>query len=297
MKKYIFSLLVVTSTSTLLAYVLPSTDDLISRFKMYRDIVQPVQGSIPKVIEVPSIHQTYVSGSLVVDTTNNTRVPVNTSLRWKKVSTENSVVSEEFPAITDKDQSTFTTYEYTPLSHEVRIKVTSRNGPITSSRMSLILDSYVTAPDTIELYTTDNFSRRSVVAKRSLSSLDFYFPKTQSTNWEIVLSYTQPLRIKEIVLHDDNARTEETVESVRLQFLAQPNTTYRIYEDDGRATTSRLAIQNYEDSSIANIPQNKIQTVSAGKAVVNTFYKEVDTDSDSYLMFEIIVQLFLIQTN
>lgn len=314
MKKYIIYTLIIGSISTLFAAD-ADIDMLISHFQVYKDVQMPIAGTIPGVIEVPALYTTYTSGFLVVDQTSHKHIPANTYITWKTNDTENKVLSKEFPKLTDENEDTYSSFAYTPSNHEAHIKLTATHGPVTSSRISLTLDSYVEAPDTVELYAIENGVKRSVIAKRDLSSLDFYFPKTESEEWELVLNYTQPLRIREVKIYDDNKKIETTPQSISLRFLAQPKTNYRIYEDDGRATTTNAistykstntytkdpsithlppyrmygdygmasttkSFETYEDPSIMYLAQDAIQKVSATKVVINPLYKETDTDGD-----------------
>lgn len=265
------------SIGTLLA---ADIDLQISQFKLYRDVLTPVTGTIPEVVEVPTLNPTYTSGFLIVDQSTHTRVPTNTFLTWKKTEIENMVESDGFPKLTDNNQETYASYAYTATNHEASIMLTATDGPVTSSRISITLDSYVEAPDTVELYALIGGVRRTVVAKRPLSSLDFYFPETESEEWELVLNYTQPLRIREVKLHDANKRVEQVPETVVLRFLAQPKTSYRIYENDEKITSASLQ-ETREDSSILNIPQNKIRKVTPKNVEMNTLYREPDADGDT----------------
>ena len=116
-------------------------------------------------------------------------------------------------------------------SGQVQIIIQS-SVPIMSSGLSVLLANNVALPNSIQIRALVDGQERIVLANKILEKETIRFPQTLSEKWIIFLSYSQPLRIGEIKLHQDNI-TKISTQAVR--FLAQPNHSYKIYFDPDRS--------------------------------------------------------------
>ncbi|MBT7929696.1 hypothetical protein HN682_07255 [Candidatus Peregrinibacteria bacterium] len=103
--------------------------------------------------------------------------------------------------------------------------------PITSSSLSVLLDNHVALPTYIEIRAIVNGQDRIIVAKKKMHQQTIFFPKITSDSWAVVLTYGQPLRINELRFSLEDVSTEQ---SRILRFLAQPDSSYRIYLNPDR---------------------------------------------------------------
>jgi hypothetical protein len=102
------------------------------------------------------------------------------------------------------------------------------NHLIRTSQINLRLDRFVSLPNTISISYLDPVTGESVVAlaESDMRRTNVTFPEIISNDILITLTYTQPLRISEIIVQDKNQVIER---NQGLRFLAQPNTGYDIY--------------------------------------------------------------------
>lgn len=129
----------------------------------------------------------------------------------------------EFPLLTENE------------SAEVLIIINSQT-PITSSFLTLILDNNVALPNSITIRAIVDNQEKIILANQKLYQQTVYFPKTTSDKWKIIFNYSQPLRISELRLNQDNV---EKLTYRSLRFLAQLNHSYRIYLDPDRLVNYR----------------------------------------------------------
>jgi len=87
----------------------------------------------------------------------------------------------------------------------IRIVVNSSRA-ITSSSLTLLLDSHVALPTSIEIRAQVNGRDTIVVARRPITQSTVQFPRTTTARWTITLTYSQPLRIAELKLAQENHR-------------------------------------------------------------------------------------------
>lgn len=143
--------------------------------------------------------------------------------------------------------------------------------PVTSSAVIAILDNYVALPNYIEVIATVNGQEKTILSKKEMDQNTIHFPKTTSSRWVVSYWYSQPLRITEFKLvQEDNSKN--TLNSVR--FLAQPGHSYRVYFDPDRyviapvGESANLSLAK----EVINLPNISTQN--------NPEYIIADTDND-----------------
>lgn len=171
----------------------------------------------------------------------------------------------------DKDIRTYADF---PLPNdrqgEVQLTLTSVT-PIISSSLMLLLDNNVAMPTSIEIRASVDNQERIVVAKKAMTQSTINFPQTTSDYWKIDMTFSQPLRISELRLIQDNAKRSSTR---TLRFLAQPGHAYRIYFDPDKSIT----IPVREMGNLASAKE--VLAVKASQPQNNPNYVIADSDND-----------------
>lgn len=171
----------------------------------------------------------------------------------------------------DGDASTFADFVLPETGQgQTRLVLTSSKS-ITLNKITLLLDQYVALPTSIEVRAVAESGEKIVLARSRMQGTTVVFPKTSAREWNISLTYGQPLRISELVLNDEDGE----VSSIRvLRFLAQPNHSYRIYFDADRSVLMRVGeVGNlFSDADVMHLATIPAQS--------NTGYVLADTDGD-----------------
>ena len=144
--------------------------------------------------------------------------------------------------------------------------------PVESSSLVLELDQYVALPTRVTLSASlSGEPEHIVVAPKSISGSTITFPKTTATLWTIILEYAQPLRINELRLVQDAAERSLVK---RVRFLAQPQSTYKIFHDADRSEYIETpeAGNLYDDTGVLKLP--------VAASTQNEGYREADVDQD-----------------
>lgn len=148
-------------------------------------------------------------------------------------------------ALFDDRQETFASFEVTRgETNQAEIQITTEE-PLSVAWMQTSLAQGVTSPNTIEIVAEVDGQERIVLAE---TRFDFRvnFPETRSDSWTIRYTYTQPLRINNILLDE---MVVPTLMSQEIEFVALPNTTYQILADPqtSRAVPTQAAHTDYTE--------------------------------------------------
>ncbi len=144
--------------------------------------------------------------------------------------------------------------------------------PFTSSSLSLILAPHVALPTTVEIKAVVNGQERVVVASRRLPGPTIDFPATAAAAWRIAFTYSQPLRLAELLLRQDDA---ENLVRQGVRFLAQPGHSYRVYFDADRPVPHSLGDESANLAGAQEVLEFSPQTV-----LPNPEYIIADVDGD-----------------
>lgn len=144
--------------------------------------------------------------------------------------------------------------------------------PIKSSSLYLNLDNHVALPYSVAINARVDGKWVTALAKTYVSNSYITFPQRTSDEWRVELSHSQPLKIREMSLVDDNyveAAGEDVV------WLARPGETYKIYTDAAAYTPIRTG-------ESGDLLENKDEIVVAtlGQKQTNSTFKEPDDDDD-----------------
>lgn len=228
----------VVSTVNAQSQTQDSVSTIINAYRFYKDIDR-ILINVPTVVEVP-LGDEFIErfDFAILDKTTNSFEPhffkQETSVSETPVSAvTNPGINNEWFMVDGNVQ----TYSDFPLPENTQghtqIILTSTK-PIISSALTILLDNNVALPTSIQIRALVNGQNKIVLASKGMSQNTIRFPRTESNNWTVDLTFGQPLRISELRLIQENV-TKTNSRFVR--FLAQPEHTYRIYFDPDRQST------------------------------------------------------------
>lgn len=276
--KYIFLILIILGFSgTALALVATQNIVLVdsSAFRQYKDIIPPSL-IVPTVVEVPFVERfANTFDFLVLDTETNAPVPY---LVVKKAKTNQPSISLIVGdsgilgnSMIDGDTDTFHEFSLPENGRGAVSLVLKGENPLTLSGLTLLLDNYVALPTSIEVRALISGQEMIILASTKMQNNSVVFPKTTAKEWKISLTHGQLLRIKELVLKDDDIRIEN---SQALRFLAQPGREYRIFFDADRA----VHLETGESGNLSHDKDTRILQSVLPQS--NIKYVLADTDGD-----------------
>ncbi len=180
--------------------------------------------------------------------------------------------------LVDADPHTMVDYAFSPQS-ENKISISLKaEGPVTSSKLILELDSNVALPSTVMIVAVAaDGTEKIVVAEKKLFSEVINFPQTTSDTFVVTFSYGQPLRISELRLVQDKVESE-ALRSVR--FLMQPNNNYVLYFNPDRT----FAINTTEPGNLRD--DEGVRVLKRSTPQQNPAYIEADVDGDGVIDIE-----------
>ncbi|TSC70875.1 MAG: Thrombospondin 3-like protein [Parcubacteria group bacterium Gr01-1014_70] len=146
--------------------------------------------------------------------------------------------------------------------------ITSR--PITSSGIVLVLDDHVALPSTVEIRAVVDSQMRIVFKEDEITENSIRFPRVISSQWLVLFSYAQPLRVSELRILDEN--TPMIKKGVR--FLAQPSRIYRLYLDSDRS------LRPFTNQSANLSIDEGVLRLFATPSMPNPLYRPADIDED-----------------
>lgn len=249
-------------------------NSVISAYRKYKDI-DNLSIKVPTVVEVSLADQFIERFNFAVqDKNSNLFEPYYFNQKILKFDTPIGVNTNPLSMaglISDGNTSTYAEFSLPANAQGFTNIVLLSQEPVTSSAVTAILDNYVALPNYIEVTATVNGQEKVVLAKKEVSQNTVRFPKTTSNRWIISYWYSQPLRITEFKLvQEDNSKN--TLNSIR--FLAQPGHSYRIYFDPDKYVSASVG-------ESANLSLAKeVVSLSNISAQNNPAYILADTDND-----------------
>jgi hypothetical protein len=254
------------------------TDGAIEAFRKVKDI-PPIEEVVPTVAEMPFSEAALERATFLLLNVATGR-PEAYSYRQEvfanKIPVNVMVIGTAFigngPALADDNQNTSVSFSVgdNPQDNVAIIALRSESA-VTSSRLSLNLDSNVALPHSVEIRATGAQGEAVVVAKTALTSPVILFPKTTATEWRVTLWYSQPLRITELQLNQEGL---EVVRRANIRFLAQPNASYELYFDADRHVQIRTPEAGNLSADVGVVKISETATRTNGKYVI------ADGDSD-----------------
>ena len=198
--------------------------------------------------------------SLFLEKTQETRVAVRTEATAARVG-----------LMSDGNTSTFAEFSLPEDAQgQTRIRLTGDTA-ITSSSISILLDTFVALPTTIEIRVMKDGVEQILLATTKMQGQTVRFPKTTAKEWIVSLTYGQPLRIAELRLVQEQASAQN---SRMVRFLAQPLHDYTLYFDADRY----VQIPVGEAGNLSS--DDNVRTLPVIPAIKNSAYVVADTDTD-----------------
>jgi hypothetical protein len=248
-------------------------NEVISSFKQFKDVTD-ASILVPTVVEVPFDGEFLERQQFaVLDTTTTAFQPYYFLTQGNRVSlsASSNAVSGTSMRMLDDNYATYAEFSLPEDTQGVAHVTLSSAVPITSSSLTVLLDSHVALPTSIEIRAQVSSSNKIVVAKTKMTSATVKFPKTTSDRWTITFTHGQPLRITELRLEQEGASITSTQ---GLRFLAKPNHSYRVYFNPDRA----VAVTTGESGNLKNDEGVIRLVVIPGQN--NSQYVRADIDSD-----------------
>ncbi len=276
----LFLSFVFVGTLTANAQELPqnTTSSVINAYRFYKDI-DSISIKVPTVVEIPFADEFIERFSFAVlnkDTSSwephffkqetlVNKTPVT-------VSTRPNVASASL--MNDNDTQTYADFPLLESTRGIAQIILLSANQITASSLTVLLDSNVVLPNFIEISAEVDGQERIVVASRRMDQQTVSFPQTTSSRWTITFIFSQPLRISELQLHQDNASKNSTR---AIRFLAHPSHSYRIYFDPDRTVSAPVG----EAGNL--IYAKDFIVISSGSSQNNPDYIIADVDGDGVL--------------
>ena len=251
-----------------------AADDILSAFRKYKEL--RMSWIAPTVVEISFGEYLERFDFAVIDISDNSLIPYyfRREIFSNKIPVSVTANISQILAfrMTDENTQTYTEFNLTGGDMGVAEIVLRSQKPIVSSSLNFLLDDHVALPNFVEIRArTETGAQKIVVANSRVGSRVLDFPRTVSDEWYITFRFSQPLRISELALLQENAIKTS---SNTLRFLSQPGSAYRIYFDADRSVRLTLGeagnlASNEEVSRISNLP-----------AMLSPIYKIADIDND-----------------
>lgn len=271
-KKYFFVLFILAFSFSAYAQ---NSDGIFDAYRKYKD-VSNLNIKVPTVVEVPFDGESISRQNFAVfSNQRNTYIPYylkqnNQPIFWS-LSTSPNIYNPN--VLHDLDSATHADF-YLPDTSNGRAQFIfskADGDAITSSGITILLDNFVSLPNTVEIKANiPGRGEEIIVAKRRMDSEIIRFPRTTSNIWTINLTYSQPLRISEIDLNPEGVGAS----SRAIRFLAQPGEIYRIYFDPDRQAIPQVG-------EVGNLSLDKdVLKISKATTFSNPAYVQADVDKD-----------------
>lgn len=253
------------------------SDDPVTAYQLFTEFTPTIQ--VPTVFEFPFGNESNQDRAIlpsvhVLDTT--TQQPVGSIVR--------SVMSPPKPLEVTPlfgggqktlDQNPITSYEF-PFSgsmETITLEYSLPSNP-TLSRILLQLEQASAFPSSIAIKTmTQEGILKHILADTPFLTESLNFPPQAGITWWITLTYAQPIRLSEVVFQEASPVFETHWVA---RFLAQPKTTYRLYQNPDRSLPMNVA------GEAGNLYSEAEVTVISEPLAwqVNPRYVASDSDSD-----------------
>lgn len=269
-------IIIACTVLTASAQGLPSNQisGVISAYRYYKEVGNYMD--TPVVLEIPFANEFIERFDFaILDVTANTFEPYFFKQEILINEIPASVSANPYNATAGlMNDKNFRTYADFPLPETAKgnaqIFLSSADS-VTSSFLTVILDNNVALPTLVEIRAFVDGQNRIVVANKRMDQQTIYFPQTTSNSWTISFTFSQPLRISELRLNQDNA-AKSSARAVR--FLAQPSHSYRVYFDPDRSVAAPVG-------EAGNLVSSKdVIIIPTDQAQHNTNYIIADVDGD-----------------
>jgi hypothetical protein len=256
-----------------------AVSDARDAFRTYSELTTPVS-MVPEVLKVDvSNVRDERRAYEVYDLTSDTFVPSQRSedRETQLISKTVAVPEGDGGMLIDGDAQTALEFPFADDGTETVSAFTITSAvPVTADTLTLLLDTYVALPHIVALSVRmEDGTLKTLIAPRTLESARITFPRTTARTWEVTLHHSQPLRLGEVTLHEQNSAVTERTE---VRFLALPGHTYRLYTHADRS----VSIEYQTERSQFDMNE-VVRTASLGALETNNAFVPADGDEDGII--------------
>jgi hypothetical protein len=244
-------------------------------FQQYTDLSPKIE--VPTIIELsvkPSSHSA-PTPFFVID--RGTEIPIASLVKTESVQKAPIITTSTPGAEKLIDRNDSTSYEFYFTGTQSRATVTF-NTPEAKSYSGIIIrpEANSALPTQVEVLTTlASGEQKYVIADTPVTGTRFQFPEQAGVVWNVTFTYTQPIRLSELVFQE----SQPTYDNLTLvRFLAQPGQQYRIYSQPDYALSLPYLPTNHLSFS-----QDVKQRIETSIFVNNPLYTPSDQDRDGFV--------------
>lgn len=237
---------------------------------------------VPTVIEVPLDGRTFEYPFFEVKDTTESDYQFYVGNYFRKSITitptamnVSSPPGSSWALMLDGNYQTYTSFVVPENGSGVAMVELTSPKSVTASALSVLLDSQVALPNTvlIQADTIDGGVNAVVLNTTKMLGNTVRFPKTTASHWRVTLTYSQPLRITELQINDEDALRATTQ---GLRFLATPGHTYQVYVNPDRAPVPPTFVTESGDL----VTDKGVVRIAPITLTPNPEYVIADTDKD-----------------
>jgi hypothetical protein len=190
--------------------------------------------TIPTIVQIPLNDISFerpVFAVYEVETHEWVQGQYQSNSQSQSTSQQVSVAGVSLPELSDNNLRTTKEFRVAAQSSATtRLRISSAR-PITSAALMVQFDRNVRLPESVQIESGIDDISQIVLATTPVTSNEIVFPPTTASEWEIIFTHRQPLRLSELRFVDEATTPKITKE---LRFLAQPGMTYVVYLDPDR---------------------------------------------------------------
>jgi hypothetical protein len=254
---------------------LSGAGNTLSHFTYVTDLAFPSVLVVPTVIDVPFGPDAPESnGFALMNTMTNVPEPFYVTEKRTRGVTPYTVATTPVTngaLLTDGYTQSSVDFLLPPTGSGQAVFRAKSMSPMRVSHLQFELAPNVRQPDLVEVRAVVSGAERVVVATSQMQNNTVRLPETVSSEWTITLTYSQPLRVTELTIPDQDA---PWIVDRQVRFLAQPGVAYRLFAyPDIPVTQENIARNLASASAIVTLPV----PVFSG----NPLYVPTDTDGDT----------------
>jgi hypothetical protein len=147
------------------------------------------------------------------------------------------------------------------------------DAPITTSEIDVHLAPHVALPQSVSLRVREGGVFKTIIAETHMQASAVTFPEVTADSFVLTFSYSQPLRLEEVVIKNAEAPAFEQF----LRFLAQPGATYVVYVNSDQD----VYVETTEAGDLSS--EVGVLRLPAAAPVANPAYVPADVDGDDVI--------------
>ncbi len=144
--------------------------------------------------------------------------------------------------------------------------------PIRASQVELVLARNVALPYEVQVEAVVSGESKVLFNREEIKNRTVRFLETEASTWRVLMWHSQPLRLNELIIKDEEDVNEEA--SV-ITWLARPGESYEIYYDAAVYTRVNAG----EVGNLLDDPE-VIEEAELGSPMENVAFQEPDSDED-----------------